>query len=102
MLGTFVKSKPPVRAQLSECTSLQELVLSSTTVGDEGLAHLSQLSRLRELCMCRSAVTHKGIAHLAPLRKLEIITCDLNEEKRLALQLVGLDHIARDPVLELL
>jgi len=60
---------------LSDLTSMEELDLRSTQIGDAGLAHIAGLTRLRKLYLSSNPVTHRitpaGIVHLKDLKAIE-------------------------------
>lgn len=56
---------------LAEATELEKLIVSYSSITDDGLAHLANLSKLRILSLFRNDITNKGIAHLAGLSNLQ-------------------------------
>lgn len=57
-------------ANLSRLTALEELVLDSTSVSDTGLAYLKTLSNLRRLRLANTYVEGDGLTHLLSLARL--------------------------------
>lgn len=67
---------------VAELPDLEKVNLSSTNVGDDGLAHLAKLSQLKELGLTNTKVTDKGLEHLAGLTNLTVLSlngCDVTD-----------------------
>ena len=56
---------------LAQATEIEKLILSYTSITDEGMIHLSELTKLRVLSLFRNDVTNKGMKHLSKLSKLK-------------------------------
>lgn len=63
-------------AKLGDLSSLVELKLQGTPIGDAGLAHFSGLINLERLDLQNTKITDAGIQHLSRLEKLERLSLD--------------------------
>lgn len=76
-------------AHLAPITSLEEVLLAYTNVGDGGLRVLGALPRLRVLDLWRTRVTDAGLANLA-----DTVTLDVLNLGRTAVTDAGLVHLS--------
>lgn len=67
--GDFVMTDELMQ-QVGKLPNVETLRLSSSKVGDGGLAHVRNLRRLRDLVLNETRVTSDGIAHLAEFDRL--------------------------------
>jgi hypothetical protein len=81
---------------LSQIRSLEELMIGSPAVTDQGMAHLAKFTHLKKLDVTAARVSNAGVSHLAELRSLEELSLRTPEVTISGVnQLKGLDRLRK-------
>jgi hypothetical protein len=87
-------------AHLKPLDALEELDVSATSAGNEGLAWISRLPQLRYLELAGCNVGEEGLALIGQMRSLEFLSLSSNQDSLGFRE--GLAHLAKLPVLRIL